>query len=107
MQIKREEIFWNFLLNPLSDTIPIELDEIILHLGSNEFGTHLNGAVGLLLKIGGFVVLIGSLNGGRYVAGCAVGVGFGQRGSSDNPRPHCNGLKLRLCEQRGSKEPTT
>lgn len=45
-----------------------------------------------MVIIGGFVVFREEgVVGGRYVAGSAVGVGFGHRGSIYPPGPHCNG----------------
>lgn len=46
------------------------------------------------------------MNGGKYVAGSAVGVGFGHRGSSGIPGPHRSGLNPCVVVQRGSNEPT-
>lgn len=53
----------------------------------------------------GFRVLKdGVVIGGKYVAGSAVGVGFGQRGS-EYPGPHCNGTTTYFEAQAGSSEP--
>lgn len=40
------------------------------------------------------------------MAGSAVGVGFGQRGSSGSPGPHRNGIPSCFGEHRASNEPT-
>lgn len=82
-----------------------------LHRGSN--GAHTICLAAVLVAIGDFVITIGGdlvvlkfvplSIGGKYGAGSAVGVGFGQRGSSGTiSGPHFKGPL-----QYGSKEPVT
>lgn len=83
--------------------------DVVLQRGSNEFDVQIIWPSAVLVAIGNFVGVGGltvfwfvSVNGGKYVAGSAVGVGFGQRGSSGIPGPHFN------CPNdlhRGSNEP--
>lgn len=76
----------------------------ILHLGSNEFGAQLKGGAGVVVIDGLGVLKVVDICGGKYVAGSAVGVGFGQRGSK-YPGPHCKGTTNGFDAQFGSNEP--